>query len=269
MRAPNHVYSASVARDFSTISPSARWLLLAKAHSGLPYAREAAELVFGLQDVADAVIAPSAIAARRRKHVELRARSLDEALDLTGESRILELASGFSFRGLARAARPEVHYVDSDLPDVVELKTALLAKLAVTSLAGTYRIEALDALDPEAFLRVVDSLPAGPLAIVHEGLLMYLDAVEKARLASTIRAVLRARGGVWITGDVHVRSEAPVQREAYLQQFFAEHRVEERKFADWADAEAFFTGQGFEIARKLAPASDHALERETWIMTAR
>ena len=31
-----------MARDFSTISPSARWLLLAKAHSGLPYARDVA-----------------------------------------------------------------------------------------------------------------------------------------------------------------------------------------------------------------------------------
>src|SRR3954468_19401935 len=118
-----------MARDFSTISPSARWLLLAKAHSGLPYAREVAELVFGCDEVRAAATPPSPAAAIRRQHFELRARSLDEALDLVASTRIVEFAAGLSFRGLARAAHDGVHYLDSDLPGVVELKRSILRQL--------------------------------------------------------------------------------------------------------------------------------------------
>jgi hypothetical protein len=32
-------------RDFSSISPSARWLLLAKGYTNIPFARETAELL--------------------------------------------------------------------------------------------------------------------------------------------------------------------------------------------------------------------------------
>jgi hypothetical protein len=32
-------------RDFSSVSPSAKWLLLMKGHTNIPYARETAELL--------------------------------------------------------------------------------------------------------------------------------------------------------------------------------------------------------------------------------
>jgi O-methyltransferase involved in polyketide biosynthesis len=115
-----------MARDFSSISASARWLLLAKAHSGLPYAREVAELVFGHDAVGAAAISTSPAAAIRRRHFELRARSVDEALDIGPATRIVEFAAGLSFRGLTRAVRDDVHYLDTDLPDLVKLKRRLL-----------------------------------------------------------------------------------------------------------------------------------------------
>jgi hypothetical protein len=34
-------------RDWSTVSPSAKWLLLLKAQTSIPFAREAAVLLFG------------------------------------------------------------------------------------------------------------------------------------------------------------------------------------------------------------------------------
>src|SRR4051812_37328836 len=250
-----------MSRDFSSISPSASKLLMARAHSGLPYAREAAEIIFGAEAVAQAAYVPSQAAAIRRKHFERRARSIDEALDVTGETRVLELAAGFSLRGLARAARPDVHYVDTDLPNVVELKTQLLERLAPPPLAGIYRIAALDALDRDAFMHTVESIPPGPIAIVQEGLLMYLEPEEKARLAATIRTVLRARGGSWITADVYVRGEA-LPRDESVQQFLAEHRVDELKFEDWDEAEAFFATQGFYIER----SDDKSPIRQTWVL---
>ncbi len=253
-------------RDFSTISPSARWLLMIKAHTTLPFARQAAELVFG----ADAVAAADSTgdAEDRRRHFELRARSLDMALDDVAAQRVIELAAGFSFRGLDRAARSHVSYVDTDLPDVAAVKAALVATLAPAALSGTLRVHALDALDRDAFEAAVAMLPPGPIAVVHEGLLMYLDPVEKAQLAATIHACLRARGGVWITADVYLRGDAKPARSPMVAQFLVDHNVEQNKFADWAAADAFFTGHGFRITRKLAPPGDSWRSRETWTMTA-
>jgi O-methyltransferase involved in polyketide biosynthesis len=261
-------YSPLVARDFSAISASARWLLLAKAHSGLPYAREVAELVFGSQEVA-AAVSPTPAAALRRRHFELRARSVDEALELVGTNKIVELASGLSFRGLARAARDDVHYLDTDLPDLVEQKRSILAQLCPPTLAGTYRIEPLDVMDDAAFARALASVPVGPLTIVHEGLLMYLGPDEKLRLAASIREALRSRGGRWITADVYLRRESTIAREAHVEKFLTEHRVEEQKFGDWDEAERFFSEAGFVVERKLVPHNDPALARQTWILAAR
>src|SRR5689334_19915264 len=143
-----------MARDYFTISPSARQLLLVRAGTSLPFAREAAELVFG-----PAALAEAHPDAARRRHFELRARSIDDALAELAATRVLELASGLSFRGLAlAAARPEMAYLDTDLPEMAAHKAALVPRLHPAPLAGTLRVEPLDALDPIAFALAAHSL---------------------------------------------------------------------------------------------------------------
>jgi O-methyltransferase involved in polyketide biosynthesis len=107
------------------------------------------------------------------------------------------------------------------------------------------------------------------VAVVHEGLLMYLGEEEKARLAASVREALLERGGAWITADVYVRSETHLLRDEKAEKFLAEHRVEENKFADWVAAEAFFTAHGFSIEHRTAPADDSWRVRETWTLRAR
>ena len=205
----------------------------------------------------------------RRRHFELRARSVDEALDLVPATCIVELAAGLSFRGLARAERDEVHYLDTDLPELAELKTTILRQLRQATPKGTYRIEPLDVMDAAAFARAVESLPDGTLSIAHEGLLMYLGADEKARLAASIHTALRSRGGRWITADVYLRGQPTLPREQPIEKFLVQHRVEEQKFASWEAAETFFANAGFAVDRKLVPTNDPALVRQTWILVAR
>jgi O-methyltransferase involved in polyketide biosynthesis len=256
------------ARDYSSISPSAKSLLLVKAQTDLPFARRAAEIVFGTAAVEQGASADPA-AALRRKHFELRARSLDAALQAHGAKRILEIAAGFSLRGLAMAASQDVAYVDTDLPELVSIKSDLVERIHSGPLVGTLRVQALDALDADAFRRTTAGMPDGALAIIHEGLLMYLGDEEKTRLAASVRETLLERGGAWITADVYVRSETHLLREESVKKFLAEHRVEENKFADWAAAEAFFTSSGFSIENRLAPPSDSWRVRETWALRAR
>jgi O-methyltransferase involved in polyketide biosynthesis len=262
----------SSSRDFSRISPSAKALLLVKARTTLPFARQAAELLWGAQAIDDAEreSAGNPDAEVRRKHFEYRARSLDEALGHVGATRVLEIAAGLSFRGLAMASsRPDVAYIDTDLPEIAAIKADLVPRLHPAPLAGTLRVEPLDALDEGAFRATVGELPSGPVAIVHEGLLMYLDDAEKARLAASVRAALLERGGAWLTADIYVKSAATVFREERTKKFLEEHRVEDKKFADWAAAQAFFTGHGFSIAKRFSRADDPWQVRETWVLEAR
>src|SRR5882724_10381770 len=108
---------AASQRDFSTISPSAKSLLLVKSQTSLPFARQAAELLWGAAYIEEAHRKADATpdAAQRRGHFEIRARSVDAALRELGTTRVLEIAAGLTFRGLAMASREDVFYFDTDL----------------------------------------------------------------------------------------------------------------------------------------------------------
>ena len=260
-------------RDFSTISPSARALLIMKAQTDIPFAHEAAYMLCGADEVSRELERLAAIRGGelRLRHFEDRYRSIDTLLAGAGATRILELAGGLSFRGLALARREPVFYLDTDLPEMAATKAQLVAALHDGPLVGTLRVAALDALDGEATASAVAELPAGPIAVVNEGLLVYLDEEEKARLAGHLRAALLARGGSWITADIYVRSppDPRVGDDERLRTFLDQHRVEENKFESWEAAERFFAGCGLSVAHRLSPGGDVRRIRESWVLTAR
>lgn len=270
-RRPCYGARVTAARDFSTISPSAYSLLVMRSQADLPFARRAAELVLGPEGLAAAIARLSAIAGAelRRQHFAERYRSVDTLLADAAATRILEIAGGLSFRGLALALREPVVYVDTDLPAMIESKSRLVAALEPGALTGELRLRALDALDPDGFRAAVAELPPGAIAIVNEGLLMYLDAGEKQRLAGNIRDALRERGGVWITADIYLRGvrDPRIGQDDRLRDFLAAHRVEDNKFESRAAAETFFTAAGFTIERRHARQEDAT--RESWVVSAR
>ena len=256
-------------RDYSSISPSALSLLLMKAQSDLPYAKQAAIALWGdtaPSELADALAEENA--RRRLRHFVSRYRSLDRLLAECGCSNVLELAAGLSFRGLELARTTSTFYIDTDLPNIVALKSDLIAKLPALPYRGSLHVRALNALDAASFEVTVTQFPAGPIAIANEGLLVYLDAHEKEQLAANVRAALQARGGVWLTADVYIQNpggSAPNVSYGRSRAFLDQHRVEQNKFADWPAAERFFTAQGFTIAHKLG--HEHPLHiRESWAL---
>ncbi len=148
------------------------------------------------------------------------------------------------------------------------LKADLVARLHPAQLRGSLAVRPLDALDSDAVRAAVATLPSGPIAVVQEGLLMYLDDTEKGALAKAVRDVLLARGGVWITADVYVRSALEPHRDERTKKFLEKHRVEDNKFADHAAASAFFASQGFVVARRFTPENDPWPVRQTWVLQA-
>jgi O-methyltransferase involved in polyketide biosynthesis len=249
-------------KDYSSISPSAQSLLWMKALTDIPFAREAAMLVFGEEALpveSDERVTSHFL--KRLLHFDARYWSIDTALGMIGLTNILEVSSGFSFRGLRRVLYEDVFYIDTDLPDVITVKETLLKPLLRTleeHPVGQLLLRPLNVMDEEAFLQLANRFPPGPLALVNEGLLVYLAEAEKRKLCATIYTLLKKRGGYWITADIYVRNREESNSLSLgvaptISKFLADHHVEENKFESFSSAESFFGSCGLRIAHKAVP----------------
>jgi O-methyltransferase involved in polyketide biosynthesis len=111
-------------------------------------------------------------------------------------------------------------------------------------------------LDEKAFEETVQKFPPGPLTIVNEGLLVYLDQKEKEQLCKNIRKTLEKRGGCWITADIYIKRKDGdpllTKNESY-RKWSEKHNLEEKKFASFDDAKSFFEQVGFKIDKEAKP----------------
>src|SRR5579872_7141401 len=125
--------------DPSSISPSAYTLLFMKRHTEIPYIREAAALVENkLRQAETAGAGPTFIPQFSTDpagygifllHFEDRYWSIDQLMADLPITNILELSSGFSFRGLDLSRRKPVYYIDTDLPGLIAVKQSLVNAL--------------------------------------------------------------------------------------------------------------------------------------------
>ncbi|PTQ94143.1 hypothetical protein C8P68_107208 [Mucilaginibacter yixingensis] len=258
-------------KNYDSISPSAKALLLSKALTDIPYAADAARLIWGnAAAVLDQSKQENLLFLMRLLHFEARYKSVDNMINQLEGNNIFELSSGYSFRGLNMAvARPDVVYIDTDLPAVIEDKLSLLNQLLEKKslqLQGELILKSLNALDETEFQNIVNIFPPGPITIVNEGLLMYLNNEEKAQLCHIVRNILKERGGHWITADVYIKKDVnPTVAPDQFSQFLAAHNVEENKFDSYTQAEEFFNAQGLKIHRKAEPVDRHTLSALKYI----
>ncbi|SFE05775.1 hypothetical protein SAMN05518672_104309 [Chitinophaga sp. CF118] len=242
-------------RNYNTISPSARSLLLMKGMTPIPYARQAAELMaYPEKYIPDYNRTEFGFWARLA-HFENRYWSIDQLLTELSAKNILELSSGFSFRGLNAVKEHDVHYIDTDLPDLIATKINFVTTLQQDGSETKGKLETLplNALDEEQFMNIVSRFSPGEIVIVNEGLLMYLGDEEKEKLLSIIHKVLKKHGGYWITADIYIKNMSDSRNLGFddkLQQFFAAHHIEENKFESFEAAEALFKKAGFIIDKK-------------------
>lgn len=238
-------------RDYSTISPSARALLLMKGITDIPYAKEAAELMMQPEPYEPDYDNKDARLWARILHFEARYFSINEMLEDIDTPNILELSSGFSFRGLEMTtAKNHLHYIDTDLPNIIDAKKDICESL-LDDIRKHSKLELLplNVLDGHRFTRVAKRFSEGPIAIINEGLLMYLDAEEKEKLCGIIHHMLKKRGGYWITGDIYFKKDPTktIKRKDELVEFTHMHRIEEKKFDNEQSAREFFDRMGFVI----------------------
>jgi O-methyltransferase involved in polyketide biosynthesis len=154
--------------------------------------------------------------------------------------------------------REAIHYIDTDLPEVIATKKQMISnQLPADNAKGKLELVPLNAMDAAAFNSVVNRFANGPVTIVNEGLLMYLDQEEKKQLCQTIHHLLKERGGCWITADIYIKRSLEVQQAFPHTRgetaFFEQHNIENNKFDSYQAAEAFFKEQGFEIVKEATP----------------
>ena len=244
-----------VNRDFSSISPSAKWLLLWKGYTNIPFAREVAELLeYPNKYIPD---------FKKRDYtfwastigLENRYWSIDQLLNDLAIKNILELSSGYSFRSLEYTQQKAVHYIDTDLPDVIATKKEFMNSLKKDKLntKGKLELLPLNALDKNNFLEIIGHFPQGEVAIVNEGLLTYLVKQEKEKLCSIIHDILMERGGYWITADIHLKNKEAKLGLTFndeIKKFNEQQNTEDNSFESFKEAEMFFIDMGFVIDKK-------------------
>lgn len=199
--------------DFNKISPTARGTLYALTFCDVPYAKELLQKAHALDNLAqfakqvgmnsnpDSWLNKK-ILALFSPNVELRFKSTLAILKQRGIKNILEIAAGLSPMGLVMTEDPEVKYIETDLPEILEQKKA--AVNAILDEKGIERpnlkLAPANALNFEELWSAIKDLP-GPVAVINQGLLRYLTDDEKFKVAQNVRKILAEKGGVWVSPD--------------------------------------------------------------------
>ena len=204
----------NMALNFEKVSLTARLTAYMRQYSDIPYAK----------DVANFLRADEAFEKLLRDHelspkdllwyapiLEVRYKSVAETIRKLRATQVLELASGFSLRGLAMTRDPEVTYVESDLEELTDEKASLVTDLrrryGLTD-HGHLHLVTANALELSELRSAAMSFRRDqPIAVVNEGLLLYLSANEMAAVARNIRDLLIEFDGVWITPDFALKQD--------------------------------------------------------------
>jgi O-methyltransferase involved in polyketide biosynthesis len=243
---------------YEKISPTAKFVAYLRSFTDIPYAREIAE-------VSDAKKAFEELAGESKESLirfspywEARYKATNRIIMREGITQILEVAAGLSPRGIAMTEKPDVTYVGTDLPQILEqeksIAEAILSKLNCRR--PNLHFKVADALDKKSLSRALSDFRTDrPLAIITEGLLPYFNREEKTVLADNIREALAIYHGVWIASDVHTRQyrDAANRLDATMRQRqdrlarSTGSNLESNFFADENDLRRFFETAGFQM----------------------
>jgi O-methyltransferase involved in polyketide biosynthesis len=242
-------------RDFTSISPSAKWMLLWKGYTNIPFARKVAELLEYPNKYTPDYKKRDYTFWASTMALEKRYWSIDKLLNDLDIKNILEISSGYSLRSLAYAQKNEVHYIDTDLPEVIATKKELIYCIDKDELDTNAKLEVLplNVLDKSDFQAIVGHFSQGPVVIVNEGLLQYLNREEKEKLCSIIHDILMERGGYWITADIQTKnkeSKLDLKFSDEIKDFNNQQNIETNTFETFLEMELFFKEMGFLIDKE-------------------
>lgn len=188
-------------------------------------------------------------------YLQLRHDALSRALDDYPGCAVVELAAGFGTRGVVEHRQREA-YIETDLGALLARKQQVVRKLGGGRIAPNHHFLPVNATsrgDADRLGEFVSGLGlTRPIAILHEGLLMYFSDEEQASVRDNIRALMARHkpGAVWLTPDFSERDidRTLVQR---LMSLRLGRRVGRRLnyFADEASVASFLRAGGLQGER--------------------
>jgi O-methyltransferase involved in polyketide biosynthesis len=248
-----------MAHDFAKISVTAKLAAHMRAFSDIPYAA----------DIADLTRARAAFDQLLRDHTlrpedltfyapffEARHKSIGAMIQRARIGQILELATGLSPRGLELTADPKYYVVETDLDEILAEKRILLADLQRRhrlDVRNNHRLAAANALDLDQLLAAANYFKSSQrLLVVHEGLLQYLSSSETEHVARNIHHLLSRFGGMWVTPDFSLKSDATHATEAQtLFRSIVAHATDRTLYNNAFDSiehlREYFRGLGFQV----------------------
>ncbi|MGE0549877.1 MAG: class I SAM-dependent methyltransferase [Kofleriaceae bacterium] len=246
--------------DVSHISVTAKVSAYYRKFSDIAFAAEVATLI-GADDAFASIVRNHGLEPDKLTFYapmfEARYKSITQLIRTSGASQILELASGYSLRGLDLTQSSSVHYVETDLPAVVATKLDLLDEVRQRhQLVPSPRhvVTIADALDLEQLRAAVAMFDrARPLMVFCEGLIGYLAREETGRLAANVKQLINQfGGGWWIVPDFAFKTEIrglPPERLRLREAItgVTHRQLDASAFDDHDDLEAFLNGVGFDV----------------------
>ncbi len=244
-------------KEHSNISPTAKLVAYLRTFTDIPYSIEIAHACDAQKVFEEMVgenpqdflwVAPM---------IEMRYKSI-EAISQEYDSRnVVELASGVSPRGLVWSDDIYCTFLETDLPEMLVEKIKMTGKILAGKARGNLQLLSVNAVNDRDFRGIDAFFDEGPIMVLNEGLLPYLDHEEKNKVAQNILRLLKKRGGVWITPDVssNDRIKELAQLDPKIGQVIQTisgrtgRDLQNNSFGSMEEAERFFTNIGFKLTK--------------------
>jgi O-methyltransferase involved in polyketide biosynthesis len=181
--------------DFTTIVPTAITVAYPRIFTDIPYSKEIFNYLKNKIEVEPYI--PKDILAIE---LEARYKLIDRLLKNTKIKQILELAAGYSQRGLIFTEEYNYNYVELDLEEITDLKKDMIN--TISNMPDSLKIVSGDATNRDDVDRCKRFFnPNEKVVVINEGLLRYLDFNEKRKVAENVYSLLQEFGGKWMTCD--------------------------------------------------------------------
>ena len=131
---------------------------------------------------------------------ELRHVAMNRTIEETGIDNIFDLPCGYSQRVFEMLELGKT-YVGGDLPAVINSFVPVVNEMLTDEEKKKVAFKVTDVTSYESLEKAVEHID-GPVCIPMEGLTVYLNKEEKARLISNMKRLLTKKGGCWLSADV-------------------------------------------------------------------
>ncbi|HEY4187871.1 MAG TPA: class I SAM-dependent methyltransferase [Polyangia bacterium] len=237
--------------SFEKVSLTAKLTAYMRRYSDIPFAQDVARFVRA-EEAFDELLRAHQLSADDLSWYapifEIRYKSIAAVLRASGARQVLELASGWSLRGLAMTEDPGLIYVESDLEALTTEKRGLVEEVRRQHGLGgreNFHLAVANALElPQLTAATTCFEVTRPIAVVSEGLLQYLSRPELETVTQNVRALLTRFGGLWITPDFSLKDDSgPIsERQRRFRAIIAgatDRQLHDSAFDDEAALRAF------------------------------